>query len=81
MQAIAHRAIADLALAQIEGPRQIAVLPRSAAMTGRGRAERVGAQLPSLAGQEIYACGSVRMVEAVFPHFKAQGAEEGMCGV
>ncbi len=47
-----HRAIADLAMAQIEGPRQIAVLPRSAAMTGRGRAERVGAQLPSLAGQE-----------------------------
>src|SRR5690606_27572132 len=41
-----HRAIADLAMAQIEGPRQIAVLPRSAAMTGRGRAERVGARLP-----------------------------------
>ncbi|WP_425480459.1 autotransporter domain-containing protein [Luteimonas viscosa] len=40
----AHRAIADLALGMIEGPRQVAVLPRSAAMTGRGRAERVGAQ-------------------------------------
>ena len=40
-----HRAIADLALSMIEGPRQIAVLPHSAAMTGRGRAERVGAQL------------------------------------
>src|SRR5690606_30388811 len=37
-----HRAIADLAVAQIEGPRQVAVLPRSAAMTGRGRAERIG---------------------------------------
>lgn len=34
---------------------------------------------PSLQGHEIYACGSVKMVEAVFPHFKAQGAEEGMC--
>ncbi|TWT17703.1 autotransporter domain-containing protein [Luteimonas wenzhouensis] len=48
----AHRGLADLAIAQIEGPRQLAVLPRSAAMTGRGRAERVGAQLPALAGQE-----------------------------
>ncbi len=34
---------------------------------------------PSLAGHELYACGSVKMVEAVFPHFKAQGAEDGMC--
>src|SRR5690606_6517729 len=50
--AAAHQAIADLAVAQIEGPRQIAVLPRSAAMTGRARAERVGAQLPGLAGQD-----------------------------
>lgn len=41
----AHRAIADLALGMIEGPRQMAVLPRSAAMTGRGRAERIGAQV------------------------------------
>ena len=41
----AHRAIADLALGMLEGPRQIAVLPRSAAMTGRGRAERIGAQV------------------------------------
>src|SRR5690606_39475005 len=48
----AHRAIADLAVGMIEGPRQVAVLPRSAAMTGRGRAERVGAQLPALAAQE-----------------------------
>ncbi|HRN61720.1 MAG TPA: autotransporter domain-containing protein [Luteimonas sp.] len=41
----AHRIIAELAIGMIEGPRQIAVLPHSAAMTGRGRAERVGAQL------------------------------------
>ncbi|TWT21070.1 autotransporter domain-containing protein [Luteimonas marina] len=41
----AHRILAELAIGMIEGPRQIAVLPHSAAMTGRGRAERVGAQL------------------------------------
>lgn len=34
---------------------------------------------PTLRGHELYACGSVKMVEAVFPHFKAQGAEDGMC--
>jgi len=34
---------------------------------------------PSLAGNEIYACGSVKMVEAIFPKLKAQGAEEGAC--
>lgn len=34
---------------------------------------------PDLAGKEIYACGSVKMVEAIFPQLKAQGAEDGMC--
>src|SRR5690606_4392800 len=46
------RAVADLALGMIEGPRQVAVLPRSAAMTGRGRAERVGAQFGAAPQQE-----------------------------
>jgi outer membrane lipase/esterase len=41
----AHRAIADLAVAAIEGPRQMAVLPHSAAGTGRNRADRVAAQI------------------------------------
>lgn len=41
----AHRIIADLALSALEGPRQIAVLPHSTAMTGRARAERVGMHL------------------------------------
>lgn len=41
----AHRALADLAIAAIEGPRQMAVLPHSAAGNGRNRAARVGAQL------------------------------------
>ncbi|MDP2808857.1 MAG: FAD-binding oxidoreductase [Rhodocyclaceae bacterium] len=41
--------------------------------------EAILQDFPSLGGHEIYACGSVRMVEAVFPHLKAQGAEEGMC--
>jgi NAD(P)H-flavin reductase len=34
---------------------------------------------PDLQGHEIYACGSVRMVEALFPSIKQQGAEDGMC--
>ena len=37
----AHAVIADLAISVIEGPRQIAVLPRSAAMIGRARAQMV----------------------------------------
>lgn len=41
----AHAALADLAIAAIEGPRQMAVLPHSAAATGRNRAQRVGAQI------------------------------------
>ena len=41
----AHVALADLAIAAIEGPRQMAVLPHSAAATGRNRAQRVGAQV------------------------------------
>lgn len=40
----AHRALADLAVSMIEAPRQMAVLPHSAAGTGRDRAARVGAQ-------------------------------------
>ena len=41
--------------------------------------EAILADFPDLAGKEIYACGSVKMVEAIFPSLKAQGAEEGMC--
>lgn len=41
--------------------------------------EAILQDFPSLAGNEIYACGSVRMVEAIFPKLKDQGAEEGMC--
>jgi outer membrane lipase/esterase len=37
----AHEIIADYAVSILEAPRQIAVLPNSAAMTGRARAERV----------------------------------------
>lgn len=39
--AAGQQAIAQLALGMLEGPRQIAVLPRSAAATGRGRADIV----------------------------------------
>jgi len=41
--------------------------------------EAILQDFPSLAGNEIYACGSVKMVEAIFPKLKGQGAEEGMC--
>lgn len=41
--------------------------------------EAILADFPDLAGKEIYACGSVKMVEAIFPSLKQQGAEEGMC--
>ena len=41
--------------------------------------EAILQDFPSLAGNEIYACGSVKMVEAIFPKLKDQGAEEGMC--
>jgi len=42
--AAAHEILGDLALSMVEGPRQIAVLPHSAAGTGRNRAERVAVQ-------------------------------------
>ena len=41
--------------------------------------EAILEDFPDLKGHEIYACGSVKMVEAVFPVLKGQGAEEGMC--
>jgi NAD(P)H-flavin reductase len=41
--------------------------------------EAILKDFPDLAGKEIYACGSVKMVEAIFPSLKNQGAEEGMC--
>lgn len=39
----AHSIVADYAISVLEAPRQIAVLPNSAAMVGRARAERVAA--------------------------------------
>jgi len=39
----AHAIVADYAISVLEAPRQIAVLPNSAAMVGRARAERVAA--------------------------------------
>ncbi len=41
----AHEMIADLAVSMIDGPQQIAVLPQSAAMTGRARADRINNRL------------------------------------
>ncbi|MFC0677116.1 autotransporter domain-containing protein [Lysobacter korlensis] len=41
----AHEIIADYAVSMLEAPRQIAVLPNSAAMVGRARAERVATRM------------------------------------
>jgi NAD(P)H-flavin reductase len=41
--------------------------------------EAILEDFPDLRGHEIYACGSVKMVEAIFPALKNHGAEEGMC--
>lgn len=41
--------------------------------------EAILEDFPDLKGHEIYACGSVRMVEALFPSVKKQGAEDGIC--
>lgn len=38
----AHRAMADLAISMVDGPRQIAILPHSAATVGFARAREVG---------------------------------------
>jgi outer membrane lipase/esterase len=48
----AHKALADLSIAMIEGPRQIAVLPHSAAMVGRSRAVMVDSVVSSMAMKE-----------------------------
>ncbi|WP_374691738.1 2Fe-2S iron-sulfur cluster-binding protein [Accumulibacter sp.] len=41
--------------------------------------EAILADFPELQQHEIYACGSVRMVEAIFPFLKQHGAEDGAC--
>ena len=41
--------------------------------------EAILEDFPELKQHEIYACGSVRMVEAIFPFLKSHGAEDGAC--
>jgi NAD(P)H-flavin reductase/ferredoxin len=41
--------------------------------------EAILEDFPELKEHEIYACGSVRMVEAIFPFLKNHGAEEDQC--
>lgn len=43
----AHAILADYTLSLLDAPRQLAVLPHSAAVVGRARAERVAAQIDS----------------------------------
>jgi len=49
---MAQRAMADLAIAMLEGPRQIAALSQSSASSGRNRASRVARQVTRQAGSE-----------------------------
>ena len=57
----AHKAVADLAISVIDGPRQIAVLPHSAAMVGRARAQMVeGALLGAGSEDGMYWWGNLR---------------------
>lgn len=41
--------------------------------------EAILEDFPELKQHEIYACGSVKMVEAIFPFLKQHGAEDGAC--
>ena len=41
--------------------------------------EAILADFPNLAGHQIYACGSVKMVEAAHPAFKAHGLQQDDC--
>jgi CDP-4-dehydro-6-deoxyglucose reductase len=41
--------------------------------------EAILADFPSLAGYQVYACGSVGMVEAAHPAFSARGLAQDDC--
>jgi NAD(P)H-flavin reductase len=41
--------------------------------------EAILADFPDLGGYQIYACGSVKMVEAAHPAFKARGMQQDDC--
>lgn len=45
---VAHKALADLAVSMIDGPRQIAVLPHSAATIGYARSREVGSVITDM---------------------------------
>ena len=69
----AHKILADYATATIEGPRQIAVLPHSAAVTGRARADMLADHFDTLQdfdGRRVW--GDVR--------YDNQRYERGMAG-
>ncbi|MEF9978596.1 MAG: autotransporter domain-containing protein [Thermomonas sp.] len=48
----AHKVIGDFAISVIEGPRQIAILPRSAAMVGRARSQMVDGSVGRMLASE-----------------------------
>lgn len=48
----AHQILSDYAIATLEGPRQIAILPLSAMSVGRARADLLSSQLASMRGND-----------------------------
>ncbi len=57
----AHKAVADLAVSVIDGPRVLAVLPHSAAMVGRARAQMVEGALAGAGAEDgTYWWGNLR---------------------
>lgn len=56
----AHKVIGDFAISVIEGPRQIAILPRSASMVGRARAQVVDSAVSGMEGDGTHWWADIR---------------------
>ena len=56
----AHKVIGDFAISVIEGPRQIAILPRSASMVGRARAQVVDSAISGMEGDGTHWWADIR---------------------
>ena len=56
----AHKVIGDFAISVIEGPRQIAILPRSASMVGRARAQVVDSAISGMQGDGTHWWADIR---------------------
>lgn len=56
----AHKVIGDFAISVIEGPRQIAILPRSASMVGRARSQMVDSAVMGMQGDGTHWWADIR---------------------